>query len=141
MTRAKLGHVNIRTDRLEETLVFFETALGFRRGVAPTNPDPTLNVWLYDEEGCPSVHLNQRLPADPPAAAAPGALDHIAFNCTDMAAMRAHLDAAGIAYRHVPTLVPGLEQLILHDPNGIKVELSFGHEGLPPFAPLDRPAL
>jgi catechol 2,3-dioxygenase-like lactoylglutathione lyase family enzyme len=122
-----LAHVNIRTTRLEETLAFYETLLGFRRGIAATNPDPSLNVWLHDGDGRASIHVNRALPGEP-ARDGKSALDHIAFNCTDMAAFEARLTAMGVAYRIAPTRVPAMVQLVLTDPNGIKVELTFGHE-------------
>jgi len=47
----RIGHINIRTPLLEQTLVFYETVLGFRRGPAKTMADQTRNAWLYDGEG------------------------------------------------------------------------------------------
>jgi catechol 2,3-dioxygenase-like lactoylglutathione lyase family enzyme len=130
MAEPTLGHINIRTDRFEETLAFYEAVLGFRRTAAPTNPDPALNLWLVDAKGRASIHVNALLPGEPTRIARDCVLDHVAFNCTDIDAMSAHLDRLGIAYRRVPTLLPGLIQLVLADPNGIKIELTFGHEQL-----------
>ena len=123
-----LGHVNIRTARLEETCAFYERLLGFRRGVAATNPDPARNLWLYDAAGNPSIHVNLFRPGESGGSGAGSSLDHIAFNCPDRAAMAAQLERDGIAYSLVETHVPGLVQFNLHDPNGVRVELTFGHE-------------
>ena len=59
-----LGHVNIRTTRLEETCAFYEKILGFRRVTAATNPDPGRNLWLADAAGNPSVHVNVFRPGE-----------------------------------------------------------------------------
>ncbi|MDB5707652.1 MAG: glyoxalase/bleomycin resistance protein/dioxygenase [Sphingomonas bacterium] len=131
-----LGHVNIRTDRLEETCAFYERLLGFRRGVAATNPDPTKNLWLYDTAGNPSVHINAFRPEEARDTGGGSSLDHIAFNCPDRAAMAALLDREGIAYTAVETRVPGLVQFNIRDPNGVRVELTFGHELVTGAAPI-----
>jgi catechol 2,3-dioxygenase-like lactoylglutathione lyase family enzyme len=124
-----LGHVNIRTMRIDETLAFYEMLLGYRRGIAATNPDPSVNVWLHDAEGRASIHVNLILSGEPPRDGM-SALDHIAFNCSDRPAFEAKLRAMAVPYRVAPTRVPELVQLVLSDPNGIKVELTFGHEAV-----------
>ena len=122
-----LGHINIRTADIEATCAFYETVLGFRRVIAMTNPDPAQNVWLCDDAGTPSVHVNAFRPGEPVPAEDLSSLHHVAFNCPDRAAMAARLEAAGIGYTVVETRVPGVVQFNLHDPNGVRVELTFGH--------------
>jgi catechol 2,3-dioxygenase-like lactoylglutathione lyase family enzyme len=123
-----LGHVNIRTTRLDETCAFYEKLLGFRRMTAATNPDPARNLWLADAAGNPSVHVNVFRPGEAVVGGGGTCLDHIAFNCPDRAAMAALLEREAIPYTEVETRVPGLVQFNLHDPNGVRVELTFGHE-------------
>lgn len=123
-----LGHINIRTDRLEETCVFYERLLGFRRGIAATVPDPSRNLWLFDEAGNPSIHVNVFREGEERKAGGGTCLNHIAFNCPDPGAMAAQLDAEGTPYQVVNTIVPGVVQFNLRDPNGVAVELTFGHE-------------
>jgi len=125
-----LGHINIRTDRLEETCAFYERLLGFRRGVAATAPDPTRNIWLFDAAGNASVHINTFREGEARVAGGGTCLNHVAFNCPDREAMAAQLAADGIPYTVVETVVPGVSQFNLHDPNGVAVELTFGHERL-----------
>lgn len=119
----RLGHVNIRTSRFDETIRFFEKVLGFRVGPSATNPDMAENVWLSDADGRPSIHINRAMPGEAEPAPPPGYLNHIAFDCTDEAAMADRLSALGFAYRRVEN--PSIIQFNLHDPNGIKVELTF----------------
>ena len=74
-----LGHVNIRTTRIEETCAFYEKILGVRRVTAATNPDPGRNLWLADAAGNPSVHVNAFRPGEQVAPGSGSCLDHIAF--------------------------------------------------------------
>jgi catechol 2,3-dioxygenase-like lactoylglutathione lyase family enzyme len=123
-----IGHINIRTERLEETIAFFGAVFGFTRGDAATMPSQDGNAWLFDDMGTPLIHLNRPRAGAASGSTADGALDHVAFNCDDLPAMRARLEAAGIAYTEVQTRVPGLVQLNCTDPNGVRLELAFGHE-------------
>lgn len=125
-----LGHVNIRTDRLEETCAFYERLLGFRRGIAATVPDPTRNLWLFDGAGNACVHVNTFREGEDRTTGVGASLNHIAFNCPDREAMAAQLAADGIPYQVNETVVPGVVQFNLRDPNGVAVELTFGHERL-----------
>lgn len=55
--------------------------------------------------------------------------DHVSFRTGDLAAVRTKLDALGIPFRGTP--VPGFDlyQIILYDPAGVKVELTFDGGG------------
>lgn len=134
-----LGHVNIRTDRLEETCAFFERLLGFRRAVAATSPDPSCNLWLLDGAGNPGVHVNVFREGERRAPGGGTCLNHIAFNCPDRAEMEARLAEMEVPYSVVETIVPGVVQFNLSDPNGVAVELTFGYERLagPAHSPAD----
>ncbi|WP_206240874.1 VOC family protein [Novosphingobium terrae] len=122
----RIGHVNIRTPLVEETLVFYETYLGLRRGDAVSAVWRADNVWLYDAQGFPLIHVNGPLPDE---IAAPegltSRLDHVAFDCSGLKACRERLTAGGIAFREQPLPARQMHQLNLLDPNGIKVELTF----------------
>lgn len=125
-----LGHVNIRTERLEETCRFYEILLGLTRGVAATAPDPARNLWLFDAAGRPCLHLNRLREGETMGPGSTPPLHHIAFDCPDRTAMAARLEGLGIPYQVVETIVPGVVQFNLRDPNGVAVELTFGHERL-----------
>ncbi|MDQ8758368.1 VOC family protein [Sphingosinicella sp. LHD-64] len=125
----RIGHINIRTPLLEETLEFYEVLFDLGRGPAATMADPARNVWLFDEGGRAIIHVNMpdENEAVPPVALR-GRLDHVAFDCRDPDEMERRLVARGIAYRRRETRVPGLTQIVLRDPNGINLELAFGTE-------------
>jgi catechol 2,3-dioxygenase-like lactoylglutathione lyase family enzyme len=122
----RIGHVNIRTPLLEQTLLFYERCLGLRRGAAVSAVQRADNVWLYDDHDLPLIHVNGPLPGETVAPhGLASRLDHVAFDCTGLAACRARLAGAGIAFREQALSARGLHQINLLDPNGIKVELTF----------------
>ena len=127
MAGSALLHVNIRTVDLERTREFYERFAGLRVGERP--PFATKGYWLYAGEA-PVLHLVERRP-DEPDREGGGAIDHIAFQAHDLAAVRAAFDVAGIPYRE--SIVPGdgSVQIFLHDPNGIRVELAFPRQDAP----------
>jgi 3-oxoadipate enol-lactonase len=118
-----LDHFNIRTQRLAETVQFYEQILGLEPGPRPTQP---LNgSWLYN--GLKAVlHLLESAPS----ALATGPLDHVAFACTGLKALLGRLDRAGIA--RLARVIPGTPyvQVQFLDPNGIMVEANFTEETL-----------
>lgn len=120
------GHINIRTSRLDETIAFYRALFDFTVGEAATMADQTGNAWLFDSEGWPVIHLNALRDGDDFDPARRSALDHVAFNCPDLPDMRRRLAAIGADYREAQSRVPGMTQINVHDPNGVKVELTFG---------------
>jgi len=134
-----LNHYSIRTPDLEACRRFYVEALGLTVGPRPAFPFPGL--WLYaGDTGAWSnavVHIIGIDPSDPSGLAGylgerdagrpqgSGALDHVAFFATGLAAQRVTLARLGIAARErtVPGL--GLHQLFVEDPNGIVVELNY----------------
>lgn len=122
----RIGHVNIRTPMMEETLVFFETYLGLRRGPSTSGVMRKDNVWLYDAHDLPLIHVNGPLPDEVVAPhGLASRLDHVAFDCSGLNACRDRLIADGIAFHEQPLPARRLHQLNLRDPNGIKIELTF----------------
>ena len=91
--------------------------------------------WLYCGDN-PTVHLigdrqgEEGLPER--KVGHTGLVDHIAFSCTGLAAMRAHLDKHKVTYtaRVIPR--DRQTQIFLHDPNGVAVELNYPPEETPP---------
>lgn len=123
-----LGHVNIKTPDFAETMRFWEAAFGLVRGPAATMASQEGNAWLHSPDGRPLIHVNTLAPGDERDPALVSRLDHVAFDCSDLPGTRARLEETGIAYQLIETRVPGLIQINVRDPNGIKVELTFGHE-------------
>jgi catechol 2,3-dioxygenase-like lactoylglutathione lyase family enzyme len=59
------------------------------------------------------------------AGAGTGAIDHIAFRATGLAAMVRHLREERVEFTQRQANGQALVQLFFHDPNGIKIELNF----------------
>jgi catechol 2,3-dioxygenase-like lactoylglutathione lyase family enzyme len=115
-----IDHVNIATEKLAETRDFFVEVLGLEEGPRP-DFGGFEGFWLY-AGGRPIVHLQRaRGPAGPSSVSA---LNHAAFEVSDLDAMAARLDAHGVDYKMMQ--VPGapVRQMFLQDPNGVMVELN-----------------
>ncbi len=134
-----LNHFSIRTYDLEACRRFYADVLGLVVGPRPAFPFPGL--WLYAGDTAQWAHaavhiigidrddptgLNAYLgERDNSQLQGSGAVDHVAFFATGLAAMRATLARLGIAAqeRSVPGI--GLHQVFVNDPNGIVVELNY----------------
>ena len=134
-----LNHYSIRTSELAACERFYTEVLGLRVGPRPEFPFPGL--WLY--EGDTAVWANavvhiigidpndaQGLQGylggrDAASLQGTGAIDHVAFFSTGLAAMRERLQRLNVAVRErtVPGL--GLHQVFLDDPNGVVIELNY----------------
>ncbi|MGA8137047.1 MAG: VOC family protein [Pseudomonas gingeri] len=131
MTIQHLDHFTLRTAKVEETVAFFRDAIGLEEGWRPAFPFP--GSWLYSA-GRPLLHIanlesrGAELDAylgTRAVAAGSGALDHVAFRCSDLQSHRQRLFDLGLRFseRVVPDLLE--HQVFVEDPNGVKVELIF----------------
>jgi catechol 2,3-dioxygenase-like lactoylglutathione lyase family enzyme len=120
-----LHHFTVRCtpDELPSLIAFYSRVMRLTVGPRPDIPAP--GAWLY-ADGQPIVHLYAHLstperPADPVT----GHVDHISFRSHGLAEMREHLCALGVPFAEAP--IPGwaIHQLFLHDPRGLKIELTF----------------
>jgi catechol 2,3-dioxygenase-like lactoylglutathione lyase family enzyme len=131
----RLDHLLVLTGDVDATRSFWCDAFGFTVGDRP--PLPFAGCWLW-ADGVPCVHVADRgeyaahaatmgltVPDDP---GGPGPVDHIAITASDYDAMVARLDGADVAY--VPNFIPGpgIRQLFVSDPNGVRVEINVGNE-------------
>ena len=140
-----LNHFSIRSLDLPACERFYCGALGLQVGPRPPFPFPGL--WLYavdtavysnavvhiigvdrdDPEGL-KQYLGDR---DAASLQGTGAVDHVAFFATGLAATLERLRAQRVAYRERTVPALGLRQVFVDDPNGVVVELNF---------PADEPA-
>jgi extradiol dioxygenase family protein len=123
MTVLSLDHVNIRVapELLAPVREFYLQVVGLAEGFRP--PFGSTGHWLYAGSQA-VIHLSVLRTAD--SSPVPGgAVDHIAFNCRGLAAMRRHLEGLGLDYRHVEVPLTRQHQLFLRDPAGNGVELNF----------------
>ena len=115
-------HFNIRCADIERTRSFYCDVLGLKVGERPAVTDP--GYWLYCGNQ-PQVHL---VPCDPKSSvsAANGAFDHVAFRLSDPEGMIETLRAKQIPYIERSFPAVGVRQIVVHDPDGILIELTCG---------------
>lgn len=120
-----IDHVNLSApaELLERVRHFYVDIIGLREGPRPTFRSGSRGYWLYAGAE-PVMHLTARGGGEA-SAQATGWLDHIAFACVDLPALRAKLDAAGVPYRINVVDMPPQVQVFLTDPAGVGVELNF----------------
>ncbi|GGZ93253.1 VOC family protein [Novosphingobium arvoryzae] len=125
-----LDHVNIITDRLDETARFYAALLDLERRDAPPPLTPANAQWMYDAGGKAIIHINS---TDGPRAyyravepgALTGAVHHVALNCSGYDTVMDRI--AGMGLDHQVNLVEaiGLRQIFTADPNNVLLELNF----------------
>jgi len=139
----QIDHYNIRTGKIDETVKFYSEVLGLRDGPFPG--DRKYGAWLYDTTERPVLHLIavdpdnrgeafQRVKArlgalsgtiDDFVLEGSGAIDHVAFECTDYDGMIAKFRSLGMKYAQADVPQINLRQIFIHDPNGVTLELNF----------------
>ncbi|HET7222702.1 MAG TPA: VOC family protein [Rhodanobacteraceae bacterium] len=124
-----MGHINLRAsaETIERLRRFYVDAVGLREGPRPVFRSGSSGYWLYAGDRA-VLHLT--IAQDGGVVAQPrGVFNHLAFDCDDLEASRARLDAAGVDYATDAVDELHQVQLFLTDPAGIGVELTFTHRG------------
>ena len=117
--------ISMREHELAPMRAFYAEIFGLEEGKRPDFSFP--GHWMY-LNGRPVVHLAANLPDDfevPDGAMATGKFNHVSFRCKDLEATRKKLTEKGLKFREAP--VPGFpwHQIFVHDPIGLKIELTF----------------
>ncbi|MGX7894120.1 VOC family protein [Tsuneonella sp. HG222] len=125
-----LDHVNIITDRLDETADFYANLLGLVRKDAPPPLTPQNATWMFDEQDRAIIHINsvdcpRAYDRDVPQGALTGALHHVALKCTGYDEVKARLDSSGASYKENLVGAINLRQIFTADPNNVLLELNF----------------
>jgi catechol 2,3-dioxygenase-like lactoylglutathione lyase family enzyme len=120
-----LDHVNLRApaDVIERVRQFYIDVIGLREGPRPGFRSGSHGYWLYAGDA-PLLHLSigPRIePSEQPASY----FSHYALACSDLAAARSRLDAAGVRYTIDIIEDRNQIQLFAVDPAGVVVELDF----------------
>ena len=95
MSVGVLDHYNVSTRKLDETVHFYESVLGFTNGPRPPFNFP--GAWLYSS-GHPVLHLNDISQTEKQQRADSGVIDHVAFGCRGFEAAKRHLSEKGVPY-------------------------------------------
>jgi len=116
VTIRSIDHINIKTDKLEETKDFFVQVLGLAVGERPDFGFP--GYWLY-ADGAAIVHL---VGTETPAGhAASQALDHFAFATDDYAGLVAQ-QRNNVPFTRLDAPDGGRKQVFFRDPNNVTIE-------------------
>jgi catechol 2,3-dioxygenase-like lactoylglutathione lyase family enzyme len=121
---AGLDHFLVLTDDIDGTRDFWCGALGLEVGDRPPLEFP--GYWLY-AGGVACVHVAERSAFDAHServgiAANRGPVEHVAFSADDYDGIVGRLRGEGIDA--APNTVPGMRQLFVEDPNGVKIEIN-----------------
>jgi len=121
---AGLDHFLVLTDDIDGTRDFWCGALDLEVGARPPLEFP--GYWLY-AGGVPCVHVAERAAFDAHSqrigiAAATGPVEHVAFSADDYEGVVGRLEGGGIDAAQ--NSVPGMRQLFVEDPNGVKIEIN-----------------
>lgn len=125
-----LDHVNIITDRMEQTAEFYSDLLGLERRDAPPPLTPQNATWMFDAEDRAIIHINttdcpRTYDREVPQGALTGALHHVALRCTGYEEVKGRLDAMGADYQENLVSAINLRQIFTADPNNVLLELNF----------------
>ena len=140
-----LFHVLVKTNDLQQTLIFYKEVLGLRE--APRPPLGTPGAWL----ACPSpigeqiIHIWAGGAGMGKSGVSPygtGTIDHVSFMAIGHEAYRKRFIARKLSWRDFIVPETTLWQLFVYDPSGVQIELTFdsGNEGAPhgPIAPKNK---
>lgn len=125
-----LDHVNIITDKLDETAQFYADVLDLDRRDAPPPLTPQNATWMYDAADRAIIHINsvdcpRAYDRDVEPGSLTGALHHVALKCEGYEDMIARLDARGADYKLNLVEAINLRQIFTADPNNVLLELNF----------------
>ncbi len=147
MPLQRLEHYLVLSDDIHRTRDFYRDVLGMAEGFRPDLDFP--GYWLYLDD-VPCIHIAEwqsyaewtKKVGIPVSTRAPstGAVDHIAFNGTGFAEVRARLVERGLAFSENSlddcqdgrsaanagaTCGHRLKQIFFRDPNGVPIEINF----------------
>ncbi|MGB8365778.1 MAG: VOC family protein [Rhizomicrobium sp.] len=120
MSVHRIDHITLNSSDLAKTCAFYADGLGF--DVQKMEGRGYTGAWLL-LDGHPYVHLVSRSPEQSPETA--GLLDHFALEATGLSETRERLKRAGVNFRENPVPEFDIHQIVVRDPDGVKVELNF----------------
>ena len=138
MPALSLDHWNVFCKDLKKTVDFYEKYVGLYSGDRPPFNFP--GAWLYAGEKA-ILHLVSESGRKDQGG---GAIDHVAINCSDIRGTIDQIKKDGVKFdvRKVPARP--LQQVFVHDPDGVMIELNFWNEEdvpeLADTAPMDTKA-
>ncbi len=124
----ELNHISLMTKRVEESIAFYKTVLGFRQVERP-NFD-FRGAWLVKNGIC--VHLLENPLAGDPTEIIPTREIHHALHTDDLREVERLLTEHDVSFRRNWMANTDLEQLFFQDPDGNVWEIA-AYRPTPPF--------
>lgn len=122
MPALSLDHYNIFCKDLDATVRFYERYVGLTNGDRPPFPFP--GAWMYAGEKA-ILHIVSETGREDQGS---GAIDHIAINCSDIRGTLDQIKQDGLRFEVRKVPARPLQQVFVHDPDGVMIELNFWHE-------------
>jgi catechol 2,3-dioxygenase-like lactoylglutathione lyase family enzyme len=122
MPALSLDHWNVYCKDLKATVKFYERYIGLKNGDRPPFNFP--GAWLYAGEK-PILHLISESGRKDHGS---GVIDHVAINCDNIRGCIDTLKKDKVAYEVRKVPARPLQQVFVHDPDGVMIELNFWHE-------------
>ena len=132
MPLTRLEHYLVLSDDIDRTRDFYRDVLGMTEGFRPELD--FRGYWLYLGD-TPCIHIGDwatyavwtKKVGIPISSRAPatGPVDHIAFNATGFAEMRARILERGLPFSENSLDEIGMRQIFTRDPNGVPIEINF----------------
>lgn len=125
-----LDHVNIITDKLDETADWYAKLLDLERRDGPPPLTPETAQWMCDAEGRAIIHINsvdcvRAYDREVKPGELTGALHHVALRLQGYEEVKARLDSRGADYQENLVEAINLRQIFTADPNNVLLELNF----------------
>jgi len=123
MAVKKLLHTRMRVNNIDESVKFYESALGLKASRRHTSPRGAQLVFLTTPNSDEEIELCQ-MPAGSPPVFVQADLMHLAFEVDDLAAFTTELKAKGFSLSDGPTKTGSGSVIAFIDaPEGYEVEL------------------
>jgi catechol 2,3-dioxygenase-like lactoylglutathione lyase family enzyme len=122
MPALSLDHWNIYCKDLDATVRFYEKYVGLKNGDRPPFQFP--GAWMYAGDK-PILHIVSETTRKDHGS---GAIDHIAINCSDIRGTIDTIRKDGLPFEVRKVPARPLQQVFVHDPDGVMIELNFWHE-------------
>jgi catechol 2,3-dioxygenase-like lactoylglutathione lyase family enzyme len=122
MPALSLDHWNIYCKDLKATVRFYERYVGLHDGDRPPFPFP--GAWLYAGDK-PILHIVSETGRKDHGS---GAIDHVAINCADIRGTIDQIKKDKIPFEVRKVPARPLQQVFVHDPDGVMIELNFWNE-------------
>ncbi|MBC8641361.1 VOC family protein [Caballeronia sp. EK] len=146
MIIGNIFHIAIRASDLDTTVGFYRDALGLVEVSRPGGlafsgawmglpPGGSAVLHVYSERAAAGVTGTIATDNDR------GAVDHVAFHARGYSGYRDRLVRLGLSFREQHLSGSAVWQLFVHDPNGIKLELSFNEAEEAELLPAIEPGL